>query len=107
MKESYNLKINVYMEPEIYKAHVADIFHIAEVIYKSCGNIGSVVISEQAGGIWVGGCYPGNSFWVCHYKVNYEWDNVDEVLKEFIKNWNPDGKKHWDQFIDDGEKYGW
>lgn len=108
MNELYELKdLRIYLEPENYDAHIEDILDIRKRLKQTCKNLDLITFTEQAGGIWLGGCYPGNGFECIKVKIEFDWSNADEAVQEFIKTWNPEGQKFWDSFIEEGEKYGW
>ena len=114
MKNSYKLNngTTIYLTPEMYADHAVEIEALSDYLLKHCKNLHSIDFSDvSAGGIQLGGTHNANpGYIIMHKTINYNWDNINNVVKEFVSQWNSfmdTEVEAFKRFTEDGEKYGW
>lgn len=114
MKKSYKLNNGtmIYLTPEMYANHAVEIEALSDYLLKHCKNIDSIDVSDvSAGGIQIGGTHISNPGYIIMNKtINYDWSNINDIIREFIADWNCmdcEVIDNFNEFIKDGEKYGW
>ena len=114
MKDTYKLNngTTVYVTPETFETHAVEFEAISDYLFKHCRNLHSLDFSDvSAGGIQVGGVHEYNPGYIMmHRTIKYDWSNINEVIRDFVKSWNEfmeEDVAAFKRFTDDGEKYGW
>lgn len=113
MKKSYRINnTTIYLTEETYNEHIHEIEAAIDYLFKNCKNLHSLDFSDvSTGSIQLGGAHKGNPGYLIMIKnIHYNFDNLNDIIKEFIKDWNEftnEDIESFKSFTRDGEKYGW